>query len=332
MNSLLRNIIKYKRPVFIVVLIGILIIILVVIGLLNNPILKDSGRVTNSKEEALTENIIEVKKPEIDLSATTGADGARLYYVDESQIIFGGYFGLFVYSKEEQSIVREIDLKEIGCNYTQGDNYCEIFVSMDGMTVYLHPVSMEEMYIYNVADNVLSKDIYNLNNVELYKGINDEDFNGTYQVNGETKYCVISEYGSLSQGGTIGSIGWTEEDSLFHKFFIPEGYQDAVYFDAQDIHDLTKIEMYIDGEMFSTEDEDILKWVETHFTQAQVIKGGSGCPFYDAMYLTRSDGQIGIIYPATDSCAVFQTVNEYYDYGESDNSEFWELFGDWKRE
>ncbi len=327
MNKLLHNIVKYKKTVFIVSLVG-LITILVAIGLFINPMSKDldTDNTVNDTEEILTETVIEVKKPEINLSATVGADGAKLYYVDENQIIFAGYFGLFVYSKESQSIVREIDLEGIGCDSTQGDNYCEIFVSEDGTKVYLHPMSMEEMYIYNVADNTLSKEIANLNNVKLYSGIDEGGFSGSYQVDGETKYCAISQYGSLPQGGTIGSIGWIE-DNLFHKFFTPEGYQDAVYFDVEDIHDLTKIEMYIDGEMRSIEDGETLNWIESKFTQAEEIKGGSGCPFYDPMYLTRSDGVMGIIYPATDSCAVFQTVNGYYDYSEGDNSEFLELFG-----
>lgn len=103
----------------------------------------------------------------------------------------------------------------------------------------------------------------------------------------------------------------------------------ATYFEPEDIHDLVKIEMCIDGKIYTNQEPETLQWVEKNFSQATREKGTSACPFCDPMYLTRADGQTGIIYPATDSCDIFQTKSGCYDYGTKDNSEFWSLFGDW---
>lgn len=174
------------------------------------------------------ETSFELKTPEIDLAAITGADDPRLYYVDESIIIFGGYFGLFVYSKTEQTIIRGIDLEEIGCSATQGDRYCEIFVSSDGTTVYLHPiislsdgittrihpVLSKQVFLYQISDHtLLIKENYQIDSNLLYKGVNQDGNQATYQINGEERICT------LQHSGTIGSISWSEDSEIYHNFF-----------------------------------------------------------------------------------------------------------------
>ncbi|ROR28267.1 beta-lactamase regulating signal transducer with metallopeptidase domain [Mobilisporobacter senegalensis] len=89
-----------------------------------------------------------------------GADSPVLDYASRAYIIFHGYFGLFVYDLDTQTLVRTLDLESIGCNMTQGDNYCEVTVSKDGKTVYLHPLSEETMYVYKVEDNKLYQQQY----------------------------------------------------------------------------------------------------------------------------------------------------------------------------
>ncbi len=43
--------------------------------------------------------------------------------------------------------------------------------------------------------------------------------------------------------------------------------------------------------------------------------------------MTREDGAQGMITLATDSCAVFESGDKYYDYSDGDNSEMFGFFG-----
>lgn len=104
--------------------------------------------------------VIQPKEPVISLEQTIGADMAQLDYASDDIIIFHGYFGLFICNVKESKIVRSVDLKAINCSSTQGDNYCEVSVNMDGSIIQLHDVSSKEMYIYSVVDNSLVKTSY----------------------------------------------------------------------------------------------------------------------------------------------------------------------------
>ena len=81
------------------------------------------------------------KPAEISEETHLGVDGPHLDYAggmgtDEgSRIIFHDYFGLVVYDLNKKEIVRSMDLAYIGCDKTQGDDYCETAVSADGHTV-----------------------------------------------------------------------------------------------------------------------------------------------------------------------------------------------------
>ena len=80
-----------------------------------------------------------------------GSDGVILDYADENIIIFHGYAGLFVYNRNTFQIQDSIDLAQLGLDKTQGDEYCEIFVSDDGQYVYFRPMEngvyiLEELY------------------------------------------------------------------------------------------------------------------------------------------------------------------------------------------
>ncbi len=174
----IQHIIAYKKPLLIIAAAGVAAIALLSVGLLTNPVENDvqkadtktaridpvssldspnADHTSKNSSGGTAEKTawLEVKTPVISLSEITGADGVQLYYVDKNNIIFGGCSGLFVYSKTSQSIIRALDLKPIGCSYTQGDNACEVNVSKDGSAVYLHPMHSDEMYVYSTADNTL---------------------------------------------------------------------------------------------------------------------------------------------------------------------------------
>lgn len=91
------------------------------------------------------------------LEQITGADMPELHYASEERIIFHGYFGLFVYDLNTQSITHSLDLKSIGCDSTQGDAYCEVSVSQDGNKVQLHPMISNQMYVYDIEKEELKK-------------------------------------------------------------------------------------------------------------------------------------------------------------------------------
>jgi hypothetical protein len=82
-----------------------------------------------------------------------GADFPFLDFASDDIVIFHGYFGLFVYDLDSTQLVQSLDLQAIGCEATQGDNYCQVSVSADGNTVQLHPIASENMYVYSVSDN-----------------------------------------------------------------------------------------------------------------------------------------------------------------------------------
>lgn len=89
-----------------------------------------------------------------------GANGVKLDYADYEMIIFHDWCGLFVYSLKEQRIIEGIDLASIGCDATQGDNYCIIKVAADASKVYMNPYAKNELYIYDRKEGKLTKEEY----------------------------------------------------------------------------------------------------------------------------------------------------------------------------
>lgn len=104
---------------------------------------------------------IETESADINGETPFGADGPTLDYAGnlgaggENIIIFHDYFGLVVYDLTNRKIVRSLDLEPIGCHMTQGDDTCQVAVSADGTTVWLHPRSKPYMYQYEIQENLL---------------------------------------------------------------------------------------------------------------------------------------------------------------------------------
>ena len=112
---------------------------------------------------------IEITPPQLNGETVSGADGPLLDYADERFVVFHDYYGLFVYDMEMQCMTGALDLKAIGCQYTQGDNYCEVSVEEGGSRVYLHPLSEKDMYVFDVQDSVLTKREYSLDGVRIFR-------------------------------------------------------------------------------------------------------------------------------------------------------------------
>ena len=103
------------------------------------------------------------------------ATGTSMDYADGNIVVFHDYYGLFVYDINEQKIVGAISLEPIGCNYTQGDNYCEVMVDSQGTTIYLHPLQEKEMYVYDIATGVLTQQKYNMGGIEIFDGFDKKE-------------------------------------------------------------------------------------------------------------------------------------------------------------
>ncbi len=260
-------------------------------------------------------NTLSAKNAEYLLTDSWGADPPYIYYEDDKSMIFSGYFGLFVYSREANEIVQSLNLKEIGCHMTQGDNYCQIDVAEDGKTVYLKAAGDTKMYQYTIDTKELQYLDYKLPD-QLY---NSEEGD------------KADKSGILCKGSTIGDlVYWYDDGGVMIKyeplFYQPYGSCDS--FRPEDLHDLSEVSFYADGKEYVITEEEKLKWIEKHLSDsAEKIDGVPACPFYRMMYLKRKDGACGWIFPATDSCSVYQAGDSYYDYKEPSNEAFWKQFG-----
>lgn len=203
----IKNVLNYKKPGFWVIAVSIVIVAAAGIGLMANP-----------KAAAITPS-----RPEVALDQPVGVDMAELDYASDDMVIFHDYFGLFVYDLNSRQIIRSVDLKPIGCHQTQGDNYCEVIVSMDGDTVQLHPLSSDNMFVYTVSRNRLQD--------TSYKPMRDpfrSRFVPIDEVIHSTQlgyYChqAVSfgtgEYGYIyTEDGTIGTLVYKQGDREFRLF------------------------------------------------------------------------------------------------------------------
>lgn len=153
-----------------------------------------------------------------------GADMAILDYASDDIVIFHGYFGLYVFDLNAEQIIRSLDLKPLQCDQTQGDNYCEISVSMDGDTVQLHPLSSENMYIYTVSSDTLQEVPYQPleHAFELIptEEVLDSDM-GNYSYNAVR--FDTNDYGVLhTYDWTLATLSYRRGDRTFSLFRIEE--------------------------------------------------------------------------------------------------------------
>ena len=136
-----------------------------------DDVLSDNERISEREQEAVfdpEEEISEARQltaapAQISEETELGVDGPWLDYAgkpgmgsaNNSVIIFHDYFGLVVYDLTDSEVVRSLDLAAIGCNFTQGDNACQVAVSADGREVWLHPMKRQYMFHYDVEKNLL---------------------------------------------------------------------------------------------------------------------------------------------------------------------------------
>lgn len=186
---------QWKKPSFILITAMLFVCIIVTVCFFTNPKTQGTDEVTaqtNANPVAM-----DVKHASVNLSENTGADGTMIYYVDAKKIIFGGCFGLFVYDKVAGRIVQSLDLEYIGCNRTQGDNYCEIATDKVGQRVYLNPVRQKKLYIFELLSGKLEikdypkSDIWKDSSLKLFHVENTKQV--SYHDGKEERICILNE-------------------------------------------------------------------------------------------------------------------------------------------
>lgn len=259
--------------------------------------------------------VLSARAAEYKITDFWGADMPYICYEDDERMIFTGCFGLFVYSRERGEIVQSLNLEAIGCHMTQGDHYCQVDVSEDGKIAYLHVLREEKMYQYSIDTNELQYVDYKLPD----KLFNWKKWKKTHKSGIQSARSV-----------TIGDLLYYYEDGdrikyepLFYK-----PYGSCEFWGPEDIRDLSEVSFYVNGKEYVLTEKKKLQWIEKHFSDsAEEIEGVPACPFYRMMYLKREDGRCGKVFPATDSCSVYQSGEAFYDYNEKTSEGFWRLFG-----
>ena len=283
---------------------------------------------------------VEIKRPEVNLSDTEGATYTEILYSDKDRLIFRDYYGLFVYSKENRDILTSLDLKAIGCSAAQGDDdvACMTAVSEDGNTIYLHIISSDKMYVYHIPSDSLTYQHYDLDGVRLHKlpdappyedkkGKNNFNIDQWTDDRGRQMNTVLIHGEHLMIGELCYVDYETDSKNVEQSYplFSPKGLSGAVDFSPEEIHDIQAVDLWINGELHHWEDADLIRQLEEILSKSKKIKGSSKCPFYTALYLTKSDGTVGTIFPATDGCLCYLSNHTCYEIPEESRGMLWKL-------
>ncbi len=237
MERRIKNIMNDNKSILVAAVIAVVLIIVLMIGLLTNSNKAEYNKRTltdltgsnnlSDENDGVSERVstVTVTPPKIQRNTNLGADAPVLDYAGNDIIIFHGYFGLFVYSIDTRSMIGAMDLKSIGCDSTQGDNYCEVNVSSDGTSVYLHPISEDDMYVYNVLEKKLSKEAYSMEGIDLFdkfadsSTFMDEQLGSCSERGVEFHEDGYQYYGYLIfPDWTIGDLKYVEGDMIFLLF------------------------------------------------------------------------------------------------------------------
>ena len=134
------------------------------LAMLDEAEVTDDEEVSNEIEstDEIEGEVIELTECLLTEEDICGADGPILDYADEKSIIFHDYCGMFVYDIDAEEIVTAFDLAAIGCQDTQGDASCQVSVTEDGKTIYLHASNTKNMYVFDVEEKVLTKRAYSM--------------------------------------------------------------------------------------------------------------------------------------------------------------------------
>lgn len=316
----IKNIMNYKKPPMWIGSIAILLLTILSIGLLTNPIKQnednqemneviqneDKKEVTEPTETVNKVDSIAITPPSIQKGMILGADGAILDFANEDLVIFHGYFGLFVYSISMGKMIGAVDLESIGCDMTQGDNYCEVSVSKDGSLVYLHPISETDMYVYNVLEHTLWKEPYSLEGKDLYDSFSKSNMVGDIYVGNKAEFMIdgYRYYGYLfSEDGSIENLYYMEDDMLISLFADYFNHTSTNPDDSTREWNINVTEISANGGIFTIQNnsDQVISYGEQY-----TLQGKRDDKWVDVPYIIQDWGfhDIGYIIKANDSVTI----------------------------
>ncbi|MDO4939733.1 MAG: hypothetical protein Q4E54_07225 [Lachnospiraceae bacterium] len=119
------------------------------------------------------------------------------------------------------------------------------------------------------------------------------------------------------------------KDSL--DSFVPQftANKNTLQYSPTEIHDLESAVLHMDNQDFVLTDSKSMDYLESLLSSAEELKGWPNCPYDATLYLTRKDGEMIIVYPATDSCKNFNAGDVWYEYQTEtgDNTPLYGAFG-----
>ncbi len=239
----IRNILTNKKTMQIVAI----VVILVCIALTAVFMTKRETAVALSEPQQL--EIVESVVTEDMIGAP---DGMELVYVDDVRLICRDYNALYIYDLRNYQMLQQVALEPIGCQYTQGDWYCEVYATADGSKVYLHSQMTNELYLYDVQEDTLWKQSYDFKNTslwELAKSWEEVSFyegllpRGDYIEHDYTSYQSVycakvgeNAYGYLTTGsGMLMDTSWVvrEPGKLESSFYLFRENEDRPHQEEQ---------------------------------------------------------------------------------------------------
>ena len=327
-------------------------VIVLVIAVLTVIIAKN----TNEPQKAVTENNYSMTESEFAefVHRPLGSVMADLNYIDNDKLVFHYGNGLFImrYNSAylEPSLRSELDfainLKKLNLTYAQqGSSVLDIKISKDGKYAYLASVGIKEEikdydeYIVHLDTGFVEKGSMP-ENTELFTNYSDtfstiKDATGWFSNNcisfdNKTYYLTCIE-GAVKDIGLVWINNKNPNESEFNFVFnyIPKlPINQIPEFSPSDVKDITKVELICNDISYPLADDSKLKEIEKVFSTASRIKmGGTACPFDAVLVFTKNNGEMGRVTIATDSCAVYKSKDNYYDYSEKDNSNLFWYFG-----
>ena len=119
--------------------------------------------------------LVNVEETTIDSEDSWGTDMPEILFVSDERLIITCYKGVFVYDKTEHRIYRSLDRRATCCDYTQSDDFTELYASENGEKVYLSSENKEFVYVFDVDLNTLTKYHYSDSFMEQFDVFDNYD-------------------------------------------------------------------------------------------------------------------------------------------------------------
>ncbi len=274
-----------------------------------------------------------------------GAVMADIDYADENKLVFHYGDGFFVINPENGEIRFMLSLPKFNVSQNQqGSNVLDVRVDQKGKYAFLSSVGPSdeikdfEEYIINLDTGEVQKGAMPADTA-LFTGIAPTV--GTVQnpigwvsnqciINGDWTYFLTTQTGTVN-GIRLASVNRKENKTdlqyVFNYSYAAEMQEIKKYYAPSDIKLIQDVVLMAGDKPYPLLDRTKLAEIEKTFAAATKIRGGTGCSFTAELVFTRKDGEMGKVTLATDSCAVFKSGEEYFDYSEGDNATLLGYFG-----